>query len=188
MAEINQAPVRIYVLSGSMYGHSRILGEAVAAGAAEAENTEVIFRDVDEIEPEQLRSADGIIWGCGGVFGEPNSKMTAFFSRLGKLWATGALQGKVGGVFGTNSMVHYGLENLLRSLQTPMQHQGMIIVTNCGQLTPERVQYGCPYGAGASIPSETSREAPINHPRQEELEFAREYGRKVAEVASRLKS
>lgn len=178
--------MKIYVLHSSTFGHTEVLGTAIADGAKEVEGAEVIYKSVDDTEPDELKDANGIIWGSGGIFGEPNAKMATFFSKLGTLWFTGALQGKVGGVFATTTTQHGGVENVCRALQTLMYHHGMIVVSNTGPITPERSQYGCPYGAVAVIPVEQSKDAPLNKPKDEEMQIAREYGKFVAEVAKKL--
>lgn len=178
--------MKIFVLHASMYGHTEVLARAIADGAGEVTGAEVVFQSVDDVNPDDLKTADAIIWGSSGYFGEPNPKMASFLSKLGQLWFTGALQGKVGGVFGTTSTQHGGVENLLRALQTPMQHHGMIIVSNTGALTPERMTYGSPYGAAAVIPVEASKDAPMNKPNDAELAIASEYGKLVAETAAKL--
>jgi len=179
--------VKIYVLYASMYGHTKVLAEAVAEGARSVSGAEVVFKSVEEVaDVAELREADAIIWGSSGVFGEPNQKMAAFLAKLGGLWFAGDLQGKVGGVFGTTSTQHGGVENLLRALQTPMQHHGMIIVPSAGVNDEVRTRYGCPYGACAVIPVEPLKDAPMNRPAEQEMELARQYGRRVAEVAGRL--
>lgn len=179
--------MKVFVIHASMYGHTKVLGEAIAEGAKEVTGAEVFFKSVDEIQPDDLITADAIIWGSSGYFGEPNPKMANFFSKLGQLWLTGALHGKVGGVFATTSTEHGGIETILRSLQTPMQHLGMIIVPNSGQVSEERIRYACPYGASAVIPVEASQDAPMNKPTDAEMRIAREYGKLVAETAAKLR-
>ncbi len=178
--------MKIYVLHASIFGHTEVLGSAIAEGAKQVENAEVVYKAVDDVAPDDLKDAVGIIWGCSGVFGVPNKKMADFFFQLGQLWATGGLQGKVGGVFATTSTQHGGVENIVRSLQTPMQHHGMIIVSNTGPVNEERAKYGNPYGATAVIPVESSKDAPMNKPTESELRIAREYGKLVAETAVKL--
>lgn len=178
--------MKVFVIYASVHGHTKVLAEAVAEGARQVAGADVVLKDVDDVTPDELKEADAIIWGSSGVFGEPNPKMAGFFAKLGGLWASGALQGKVGGVFGTTSTPHGGVENLMRALQTPMQHHGMIVVSNTGPLNPERIQYGCPYGAVAVIPVEASKDAPMNRPADVEMAFAREHGKRIAEVAQRL--
>ncbi len=178
---------KVYVLYASMFGHTKVLAEAIAEGAESVEGAEVVLESVEDVNLEELKTADAIIWGSSGFFGTPHPKMATFLSKLGGMWATGDLRGKVGGVFATTSTQHMGIEQILRVLQLPMQHHGMIVVSNTGELTPERTLYGCPYGAAATIPVETSKDAPMNRPRPEEMELAKEYGALVTKTAARLK-
>ncbi|MFJ1245122.1 hypothetical protein ACEXP9_21300, partial [Bacillus amyloliquefaciens] len=71
------------------------------------------------------------------------------------------------------STQHGGVENVCKALQTPMQHHGMVIVSNTGPINADRAQYGNPYGATAVIPVETSKEAPMNKPNDSEIQIAK---------------
>ncbi|MFZ3591758.1 flavodoxin domain-containing protein [Bacillus sp. DJP31] len=180
--------MKVFVLHASMNGHTKEFASAIADGAKQVENAEVIIQSVEDTNPDDLKDASAIIWGSSGYFGEPNPKMATFFSKLGQLWFTGGLQGKVGGVFGTTSTQHGGVENICRALQTPMQHHGMIIVSNTGPLNEDRVKYGTPYGATAVIPVESSQDAPMNKPSDPEVTLAKDYGKLIAETAKKLTS
>ena len=171
--------MKVLIIHASIQGHTAALAKAIAEGAKEVQGADVILKSVEKTDHNELASADAIIWGCSCYFGEPNPKMAEFFSKTGKLWANCSLQGKVGGVFATASSQHGGIENILRSLQTCMQHHGMIIVSNTGKMTEERTRYSSPYGAMAVIPTESSKESPINRPDEHETKFAREYGRQI---------
>ncbi|WP_026689644.1 flavodoxin domain-containing protein [Alteribacter aurantiacus] len=178
--------MQTFVLYASMNGHTEVLATAVADGARKVEGMDVVLSSVEDIDPDSLKEATAIIWGSSGYFGEPNPKMSNFLSKLGGLWFSGALQGKIGGVFATTSTQHGGVENICRALQTPMQHHGMIFVSNTGPLDDNRVKYGNPYGATAVIPVEESKDAPLNKPVEGEMKIAEDYGRLVAEIATKL--
>ncbi|MBM7094477.1 flavodoxin domain-containing protein [Bacillus sp. H-16] len=178
--------MQTFVLYASMNGHTEVLASAVADGAKKVEGMDVVLSSVEDINPDSLKEAAAIIWGSSGYFGEPNPKMADFFSKLGGLWFSGALQGKVGGVFATTSTQHGGVENICRALQTPMQHHGMIFVSNTGPLDEDRVKFGNPYGATAVIPVEASPDSPMNKPVEGEMKLAEEYGMRVAETAAKL--
>ncbi|TMW73446.1 NAD(P)H-dependent oxidoreductase [Alteribacter natronophilus] len=180
--------MKIAVLYASMNGHTKVLAEGVAEGAKQVNGAEVILSAVEETDPDTLKEMAGIIWGSSGYFGEPNPKMSEFLGKLGGLWFTGALQGKVGGVFATASTQHGGVENVCRALQTPMQHHGMVIVSNTGPLNEDRANYGNPYGASAVIPVEESKDAPMNKPVEAEMKLASEFGKRVAETAAKISS
>ncbi|MGJ9381904.1 hypothetical protein CR203_08880 [Salipaludibacillus neizhouensis] len=178
--------MKVYVLHASMNGHTKDFATALADGAKQVENTEVFLQAVEETDPDDLKDAGAIMWGSSGYFGEPNLKMATFLSKLGQLWFTGGLQGKVGGVFGTTSTQHGGVENICRALQTPMQHHGMIFVSNTGPLDENRIKYGTPYGATAVIPVESSQDSPMNKASDPEMQLGKDYGKRVAEAALKL--
>ena len=178
--------MKVFVLYASMSGHTEVLANAIADGVNEVDGIDAVLQSVEDTDPGDLKESAGIIWGSSGYFGEPNPKMATFFSKLGQLWFTGGLQGKVGGVFATTSTQHGGLENVCRALQTPMQHHGMIVVSNTGPLDQERTLYGAPYGAVAVVPVEESKDAPMNKPNDSEMTLARSYGQLVAEAAKKI--
>jgi NAD(P)H dehydrogenase (quinone) len=170
----------IFVLHASMNGTTKILGEAIAEGAKVSKDTEVVFGSVDEVNIDELKNADGIIWGSPGYFGNISPKMANFLSKLGGVWFKGELQGKIGGVFATTSNPHWGIENILRNLQLPMQALGMNIVSN--KVKPDYVNISPPYGAMAicRLTLEDQKK-----PTVEELDAAKDYGRQVAEAVGK---
>lgn len=177
--------MNVYVIYASMRGHVQILAEAIADGARSVSGANVAVKSVDGFDPGELRNADAIIWGSSGYFGLPNPKMMEFFTRLDDYWFAGGVEGKFGGVFTATSATHGGLEITLRNLQLPMQHLGINVVSNTGDPTAQRTQYGCPYGVGAVIPLEDSGNTGINKPSLAELQLAKEYGRLVVQTAEK---
>jgi len=108
--------------------------------------------------------------------------MSEFLYKLGQVWFNGELRGKIGGVYATISNRHWGIENILRNLQLPMQALGMQIISN--QVKPEHFGIASPYGASA-ICLMTSVGA-TKKPTEEELDNARHYGKQVSEAVARL--
>ena len=92
------------------------MAKAVAEGARSVEGGEVVIRRVPELVPEEvarksgykldqeapfatvdeLPSYDGIVVGAGTRYGRMPSQMANFLDQTGGLWASGALNGKVG--------------------------------------------------------------------------------------------
>lgn len=173
---------RVMVIHASLSGHTETLATAIAQGA-ESVGAQVTFAAAEQVNVADLRQADGIIWGSSGYFGGVNPKMAQLFDRLGGLWMSGALQGKVGGVFATTSTMHGGIETVLHALSDAMMHQGMIVVSNTGPFTPERIAYGCPYGASAVVPTAMHLDTASGQPSTGEMRVAYEYGSHVARVA-----
>lgn len=195
---------KVLVLYYSAYGHIEAMAEAVAEGARNA-GALVDIRRVAETVPldtatashykldqaaaiatvEELADYDAIIVGVGTRFGRMASQMASFLDQAGGLWATGALNGKVGAAFTSSASQHGGNETTLFSIITNLMHFGMVIVglpySHAGQMTLEEIVGGAPYGATTISGGDGSR-----MPSQIELDGARHQGALVAQVAARL--
>jgi NAD(P)H dehydrogenase (quinone) len=195
---------KVLILYYSSYGHIEKMAEAVAAGVRETGATADIKR-VPETAPEAVAKAahfkldqaaplatvadleayDAIIIGAPTRFGRIPSQMAAFLDQAGGLWARGALNGKVGSVFGSTGSQHGGQEMTLFSVITNLLHFGMVIVglpySFQGQMRHDEITGGSPYGATTIAGGDGSRQ-----PSENELAGARFQGRHVAEVANKL--
>jgi len=195
---------KILVLYYSTYGHIETMAQSVAEGARAAGAT-VDIRRVPETVPEaiakgahfkldqaaplavvaELPNYDAIIIGTGTRFGRMSSQMASFLDQAGGLWATGALNGKVGAAFTSTASQHGGQETTLFSLITNLLHFGLIVVglpySFQGQLGLSEVTGGSPYGATTIAAGDGSRQ-----PSENELAGARFQGRLVAETATKL--
>lgn len=195
---------KVLVLYHSTYGHIEAMAEAVAEGARSAGAT-VDIRRVPETVPEdlarksgykmdqqapvatvdELKDYDAIIIGAGTRFGRLPSQMAAFWDMAGGLWATGALNGKVGGAFSSTATQHGGNELTIMSMIHNLMHFGLTIVGldygYAGQSGVDTVRGGSPYGASTVTDSDGSR-----MPSEDELGGARYQGRRVAEVAAKI--
>lgn len=199
---------KVKVIFYSLYGHIYQMAEAVAAGAREA-GAEVELLQVQETlsddiiakmgateakkafahvpiaDPKKLGDADAIIFGTGTRFGSATAQMQAFFDATGSLWTTGALVGKVGGVFSSTASQHGGQETTLISMQTFLFHQGMVVV-GVPYAAPEllnmkEITGGSPYGATTITDAQGQR-----LPSQNELAIARYQGRHTAQIAAKV--
>jgi NAD(P)H dehydrogenase (quinone) len=113
------------------------------------------------------------------------SQMASFLDQAGGLWASGALNGKVGAAFTSTATQHGGQETTLFAIITNLLHFGMTIVGLDygfqGQMTLGEIAGGSPYGATTISGGDGSRQ-----PSAIELDGARYQGRRVAEVAGKL--
>ena len=195
---------RVLVLYHSTYGHVETMAYAVAEGAR-AEGAEVDVKRVPELVPEEvavgagyklnqpapiahvsdLANYDAIIVGVGTRYGRMASQMANFWDQAGALWASGALTGKVGSVFGATASQHGGQETTLFSAITNLLHFGMVIVglpySFQGQMTLDEVSGGTPYGATTITGAQGQR-----MPSENELAAARFQGGLVARTAAKL--
>jgi NAD(P)H dehydrogenase (quinone) len=196
---------KVLVLYHSAYGHLERMAEAVAEGARGVDGVEVDIKRVPETAPLEIARAagfkldqaapiaevadlgnyDAVIVGVGTRFGRIASQMAAFLDQAGGLWASGALNGKVGSAFVGTASQHGGQETTLFSVITNLLHFGMVVVglpySFQGQMRLDEVTGGSPYGATTIAGGQGQR-----LPSDNELEAARFQGRHVAEVAKKL--
>jgi NAD(P)H dehydrogenase (quinone) len=130
--------------------------------------------------PEDADWADAIIFGTPTRFGNASAELKAYIDSLGGLWFQGKLNGKVGAAFTSTSTPHGGNESTIISLFNPLAHLGFIIVPT-GYADPAIFKAGTPYGA-SHVSGQNS--AP---PTEDELTVARFQGKRVAEVAAKLR-
>jgi NAD(P)H:quinone oxidoreductase type IV len=201
--------IKVQIVFYSMYGHVYRLAEAVAEGARQVPNTEVVLYQVPELVPEKeleksgakaarkafahipvaqpnkLAEADAIIFGTPTRFGNMCAQMRNFLDQTGSLWTKGALIGKVGSVFASTATQHGGQETTITSFHTTLLHHGMIVVgvpySQQGLLNMKEITGGTPYGATTLAAADGSRQ-----PTENELDIARFQGRHVAEITSKL--
>lgn len=195
---------KVLVLYYSAYGHIETMAKAVAEGARET-GAQVDIKRVPDLVPEEVAKAsyykldqeapiasiqdlaeyDAIIIGVGTRFGRMASQMANFLDQAGGLWASGALNGKVGGAFTATATQHGGQETTLFSLITNLMHFGLVVVgMDYGyqaQMRLDEVTGGSPYGATTITGGDGSRQ-----PSQTELDGARYQGRRIAGVAKKL--
>jgi NAD(P)H dehydrogenase (quinone) len=129
---------------------------------------------------DDVEWADAIVFGTPTRFGNASAELKAFIDSLGGLWFQGKMNGKVGSAFVSTQSTHGGNESTIISLYNPMAHLGLIIVPT-GYADPAVFKAGTPYGASA-----VSGASPL--PTEDELEVARFQGRRVAQVAAKLKA
>jgi NAD(P)H dehydrogenase (quinone) len=115
------------------------------------------------------------------------SQMTSFLDQAGGLWASGALNGKIGGAFTSTAAQHGGQETTLFSIITNLLHFGLAVVglpySFQGQMTLDEIVGGSPYGATTIAGSQGQRQ-----PSKIELDGARFQGKHIATMAAKLAS
>ena len=200
---------KVQIVFYSMYGHVYRLAEAVAEGAREVADTEVVLYQVPELMPEEaleksgakaarqnfadiptaqpgnLAEADAIIFGTPTRFGNMCAQMRNFLDQTGQLWFKGALVGKVGSVFASTASQHGGQETTITSFHSTLLHHGMIVVgvpySEAGLLNMKEVTGGTPYGATTLADADGSRQ-----PTENELAIAKFQGKHVAQITQKL--
>jgi NAD(P)H dehydrogenase (quinone) len=201
--------VRVKVIFYSLYGHVFRLAEAVAEGARSVSGAQVELLQVAETlpadviakmgateakkafahiplaDPKKLPEADALLFGTGTRYGSATSQMQALFDNTGPLWTSGALVGKVGGVFTSTATQHGGQETTLISMQTFLFHMGMAVVGvpyACEELlNMNEITGGSPYGASTITGAKGER-----MPSGNELAIARYQGKHTTQIAAKV--
>jgi NAD(P)H dehydrogenase (quinone) len=201
--------MKTLVLFYSTFGHVHKMAQAVAEGAREVADMDVHLKRIPETLPvdvlskmgafetqkafagipaatvEELPDYDALIIGTPTRYGVAAAQVRNFFDSTGSLWASGALVGKVAGVFTSTATQHGGQESTILSMHTTLLHLGMVIVglpyTFQGQTRLDEITGCSPYGASTIAGSRGER-----MPSQNELEGARYQGRHTAAIAARL--
>jgi NAD(P)H dehydrogenase (quinone) len=194
-----------------MYGHVLLLAQAVAEGVRSVPEAEVVLRrvadlpfnqpklqesqhaqatlelqkDIPIVTLEDLKSADGILFGTPTRFGNMASQMKALFDQLVELWLQGTLEGKPAGIFTSTATTHGGQETTALTMMVPLLHLGMLIVgvpySTPGMLHTEG-RGGTPYAATTVAGGRNELT-----PAPEDLEIAKALGARVAGIAAKLR-
>jgi NAD(P)H dehydrogenase (quinone) len=151
-------------------------------GAAEAQQS---MAHVPVCTVDELAEADAVIFGTPTRFGNMCGQMRQFLDATGRLWAEGALIGKVGSVFTSSATQHGGQESTILSFHITLLHHGFVVVglpyAFQGQMRTDEITGGSPYGASTIAGGSGER-----MPSENELDAARFQGRHVAEITSKL--
>jgi NAD(P)H dehydrogenase (quinone) len=204
--------MKVLVVFHSQYGHVQALANAQVDGAKQVPDVEVVLRRVREfpdyvqhIEQEKgyayqvyqgmqsipectvedLKEADGVIFGSPTRYGNMTAQMKALIDSTAQLWLSGAMEGKPAGVFTSTASTHGGQETTLVTMMVPLLHLGMVILgvpySRRGMIHTE-ARGGTPYGA-----STISGPMGQLQPTAEDLEIAVAQGKRVAEATVALR-
>ena len=131
-----------------------------------------------------LRAADGLVLGSPTRFGNMAAPLKYFLDSTSSLWLEGRLVDVPAAVFTSTQTQHGGQETTLVSMMLPLLHHGMTLVGlpyTEAALTHTRAG-GSPYGA-----SHVEHAAAAGMLADDEITLARALGRRVADLAQRLK-
>jgi len=203
--------MKVLVVYYTMYGHTLKMAKAVQEGAGAVDGVEVVLRRVQEFEAvdklidenemarkirdeqqdiaictlDDLREADGIIFGTPTRYGNMTAQMKQLFDSTASLWLNGELEGKPAGIFTSTASTHGGQETTALTMMVPLLHLGFIIVGvpySIDGMIHTEARGGTPYGASTIAGPQGELQ-----PTSEDLEIARALGRRVAETTRKLR-
>ena len=181
---------KVVVIFHSGYGHTQRMAQSVADGAG----AELVTIDAEGNLPaggwETLNAADAIIMGSPTYMGSVSWQFKKFADASSKPWYTQAWKDKLFAGFTNSASLNGDKMSTLNYLFTlAMQHGGIwvsqgVLPSNSKAAQRDDANYlGSYSGAMAQSPSD----AGAAEMSAGDLESARKFGRRVAEVAARFK-
>lgn len=180
----------LVVVYHSGYGHTQRMAQAVAQGAG----ARLLAIDAEGNLPEggweQLKAADGIIFGCPTYMGSVSWQFKKFADASSKPWFAQEWKDKIAAGFTNSAGMGGDKFNVLTTLFTLAMQHGMVWVSqglmpsNTRGAKRDDINYLVSYsGAVAQSPSDAGADAMAAG----DLETARLFGQRVAEAAARWK-
>ena len=187
--------LNIAVVYHSGYGHTAKVAEAVAAGAQQG-TAHVDLINVDKINDADwavLDAADAIIMGAPTYMGGVSAQFKTFIDATSAKWFTHAWKDKIAAGF-TNSGSYSGdkLGALQQLMILAMQH-GMIWVGQAEMPPQKKGAEGAGpddinrIGSFSGLMTQANNDDPNVTPPKGDLDTAKLFGKRVAEITARFK-
>ncbi|MFN3550241.1 MAG: flavodoxin family protein [Endomicrobiia bacterium] len=155
---------KIIIIYYSETGNTKKMAQLISEGVKE-ENVDVVVKNVEETNAQELLDYDGIIIGSPTYYGLPSYQIKKLLDD--SVSFHGSLEGKVGGAFSSSANIGGGNETTIMSIIEAMLIHGMIV-----KGTSKGDHYG-PVSIGK----------PDNRVERQ----CRAYGRMVAELVKKLR-
>ncbi|KAG2173276.1 hypothetical protein INT43_004650 [Umbelopsis isabellina] len=138
-------------------------------------------KDIPLVTVNDLKLADGIIWGVPIRFGSMPVQIKAFLDDTSRLWKSKSLAGKFTGMFFSNTNQHDGQETTAFTALANFYRHGMLyvplILADSGLHDKLEALSGSIYG-----PRTIENDQNAHEPTREELKIARQHGETFAKV------
>lgn len=174
---------KVAVVFHSGYGHTQRVAQFVAEGA----DAELVAIDAEgNLTDEQwatLDAADAVIFGSPTYMGMASWQFKKFADATSKKWFTGAWKDKVAGGFTCSASPSGDKLSTIQYFITLSMQQGMIWVgqpaMNDGTINR--------LGSNSGLMAQVGPTSPAEDIPQGDLDTAKAYGKRVAEVTSKLR-
>lgn len=188
------ASIAIVFYSG--YGHTLKQAEAVREGATSIADTKVGFYQIDQNGDlpagtlEALAHADAIVYGSPTYMGGPAWQFKKFADATSKSWFTQAWKDKIAAGFTNSASLNGDKFSTIQYFFTLSQQHGQIWVgtglmpSNTKAHGPNDVNWTA--GSAGALAISPSDASPDEAPRSGDLETARLFGKRIAEVTARF--
>ncbi|MEJ0062426.1 MAG: flavodoxin family protein [Alphaproteobacteria bacterium] len=185
---------KIAIVYHSGYGHTAILADSVAKGvnSVAGASAHIIKAEDADKHWDDLAAADGIIFGAPTYMGSLSAPFKAFMDASSKVWMQQSWKDKIAAGF-TNSASQSGdkLNSLIQLAIFAAQH-GMIWV-NLGLLPGNNASTASPNDLNrlgsflGAMAQSNNDQGPDLAPPEADRKTAEHLGRRVAEIAARMK-
>jgi NAD(P)H dehydrogenase (quinone) len=160
--------MQILVLYFSKSGNTKKLAEAIIKGVESVDGVDGVLKHTDDVTKEDFVTSAGIIAGSPVYFGVMAAQLKKIFDEF--VSVRKKMEGKVGAAFSTSADPSGGKETTIMSIIQVMLIYGMVIV-------------GDPMSATGHFGT-----ACVGAPDTGSLENGMKLGRRVAELAKKLRS
>ena len=171
------------VIYHSGYGHTQRIAQSVAEGA----NAQLIAIDADgnitESDWAALDAADAIVMGSPTYMGSVSWQFKKFADASSKQWMSGAWKDKVAGGFTISSNLSGDKLSTLQYFITLSMQLGMVWV---GQTIPNDGTLNR-LGSSSGLMTQVGPTSPAADIPQGDLDTAKAYGARVAQMAAKLR-
>ncbi len=181
---------QVVVVYHSGYGHTRRVAEYVAEGA----QAELLAIDAEGNLPEggweKLAAADAIVFGSPTYMGGASWQFKKFADASSKPWFGRAWQDKVFGGFTNSASMNGDKQVTLIGLQTlASQHGGIwvslgLLPANSKAATRNDINN---LGGSVGLLVQSPSDASVDEIPQGDLDTAKRYGQRIAEVTRKLR-
>ena len=180
---------KIAIVFHSGYGHTKRMAESVAQGAGGELVTIDAEGNLTDAQWATLGVADAIVFGSPTYMGSVSWQFKKFADASSKVWFSMGWKDKIAAGFSNSASMNGDKLSTLHYLFTLSQQHGMIWVgtglmpSNSKAATRNDLNYlGSYSGAMAQSPSDASPDEMLPG----DLETARQFGARVAQVAARF--
>ena len=170
------------VVYHSGYGHTQRVAQAVAEGAQAQLIAISPEGELSKSDWEVLEQAQGIIFGSPTYMGMASWQFKKVADATSKYWMSGAWKNKVAGGFTISSNLSGDKLSTLQYFMTLSMQLGMVWVGQAEGNDGHLNRLGSSSGAMAQVgPTSPAADIPDG-----DLDTARAYGKRVAEITQRL--
>ena len=170
------------VIYHSGYGHTQRIAQVVAEGAGAHLITIDADGNITDAEWDILNAADAIIFGSPTYMGVVSWQFKKFADATSKQWMSGAWKNKVAGGFTISANLSGDKLSTIQYFMTLSMQLGMVWV---GQAEPNNGLVNR-LGSSSGLMAQVGPTSPAADIPQGDLDTAKIYGQRVAEIAAKI--